>query len=125
MIELSTEQSKTHCRRLIKIEDTPHAWLKRFEGKTGSVIPSSFRGKFDSNRKSSGLFEEWSSDVLRHTCATYHATYHENYEKTSFMLGHDVVTLKRHYFRPVLSEDAEEFWNITPDSFEAAVWQRT
>ena len=71
------------------------------------------------------MFEEWSSDVLRHTCATYHATYHENYEKTSFMLGHDVVTLKRHYFRPVLSEDAEEFWNITPDSFEAAVWQRT
>jgi len=125
IIELSTDQSKTHERRMIKVEDTPFSWLAQFKGKTGSIVPSSFRAKFDANRKASGLFSEWSSDVLRHTCATYHATFHENFEKTSFMLGHDVRTLKNFYFRPVLDEAAEEFWAITPDSIKAAKRQQS
>lgn len=116
-IDIKAEQSKTKIRRLIELEETAFAWLEKFRGISGPIAPTkAFRAKFDQNRKDSGLFSEWSNDVLRHTCATYHATFHRDYGKTAFHLGHDVATLKRHYFQPVLRKNAEAFWNLRPEA---------
>lgn len=114
VIRVGSSQSKTKLPRLVKINETAFAWLKKFKGKSGKIIPDSFRAKFDQNRKDTGLFSAWSSDVLRHTCATYHATLHEEYEKTAYLLGHDVATLKRYYFQPVLKTVADKFWKLRP-----------
>ncbi|MBQ8480383.1 MAG: site-specific integrase [Akkermansia sp.] len=54
-------------------------------------------------------------NCIRHTAASFMAERH-GYTSTANQLGHDIATLLKHYRRAITKTEAEDYYNITPDS---------
>ena len=54
-------------------------------------------------------------NCIRHTAASFMAE-QQGYTETANQLGHDIGMLLKHYRRAITKTEAEEFYNITPDS---------
>lgn len=52
---------------------------------------------------------------IRHTAASFMAE-QQGYTETDNQLGHDIGMLLKHYRRAITKTEAEDFYNITPDS---------
>ncbi|MBQ9830743.1 MAG: tyrosine-type recombinase/integrase [Akkermansia sp.] len=54
-------------------------------------------------------------NCIRHTAASFMAE-SQGYTETANQLGHDIGMLLKHYRRAITKTEAEDFYNITPDS---------
>lgn len=54
-------------------------------------------------------------NCIRHTAASYMAEQH-GYSETANQLGHDISMLLKHYRRAITKAEAEDFYNIFPDT---------
>lgn len=54
-------------------------------------------------------------NCIRHTAASFMAE-QQGYTETAHQWGHDISMLLKHYRRAITKTEAEEFYNITPDS---------
>jgi integrase len=109
-VEIPADVSKTHQRRFVELSANALEWLR--------VAPSlevSMRRYWHKKLvKAAGV--KWSSDVMRHSFASYHIERDHSADKTALQLGHQgsTVMLFKHYKQTVTSEAAKEFWAIMP-----------
>ena len=79
----------------LKQRKTAHSsFLKALATETGIVLPK---------------------NCIRHTAASFMAE-QQGYTETANQLGHDIGMLLKHYRRAITKTEAEDFYNITPDS---------
>ena len=80
----------------------------------GPVCPDGLSKRLLKDRKHAGL-QEWPSNALRHSFASYHLAHFGNPQKTSAELGHmNAAVVFQHYRNLVRPEQAERWWKIVP-----------
>lgn len=81
--------------KTLKQRKTAHSsFLKALATETGIVLPK---------------------NCIRHTAASFMAE-SQGYTETANQLGHDIGMLLKHYRRAITKTEAEDYYNITPDS---------
>jgi integrase len=116
LISLTGETTKTRDTRHITMTPNLGKWLLQYKGE-GLLIdtPYKFRVGRD-NLKEKLEIDEWSNDVLRHTCATQMYARTNDIDKTCAELGHyEKNTFLKHY-KGMMPKPAEVklFWGIVP-----------
>jgi integrase len=134
--------AKNRQQRHVRIHPTLRAWLDL----KGDLPPKDLRRRFERVRIAAGLiavkvrtrkkkkgkgvtkigqkitWTGWDQDCLRHTFAS-RALPVFGAEKTVEQLGSgDYETLFKHYGSLVTREDAQEFWNLTPEKVLGSQW---
>jgi hypothetical protein len=113
---IDADIAKTPSRRVLDITEQMQAWLDV------SVLPKS--GKLTSHRRVAAISRNkarlqavgltWKNNALRHSFSTYHLAKYRNAPETSYLSGHSVKTLQKHYRGLVTTAQADEWFNITP-----------
>lgn len=109
IVDIPDSVSKTRDRRVVEISENARAWLRAVNKPLSYSRPR--------RRQIISLAHiEWSSDVMRHTFASYHVVQHQSADKTALELGHEGSTrmLFKHYRSTVSKEDAAAFWSLEP-----------
>jgi integrase len=113
-IEITAAKSKTATRRLVSILPNLKTWLEICAERSGPVHPINGRKLTDAARKRAVL-EEWPSNALRHSYASYHLAQFQDASALALQLGHSTTAvLFMHYREVVPPEAAEGYWNISP-----------
>jgi len=114
LIEVTAKSSKTASRRHVKIEPNLHQWLAPYMFRHGPVCPPGLYPRLLEDRQRAGL-QEWPSNALRHSFASYHLAHFGNPGVTSQELGHmSPAIVFQHYRQLVRPEQAGQFWKIVP-----------
>lgn len=123
IVDIPASVSKTRDRRLVDLAPNAVAWL-RAAGEFDHTDDGRFityrsrrRALIElANETQDGVIVEWSSDVMRHSFASYHIELHQSADKTALQLGHQGSTkmLFRHYKATVTKKEAAEFWELRP-----------
>lgn len=85
------------------------------------ICPRNWMKKWARLRKSVGWGEgylkgEWKQDCLRHTYASYHAKYFQDYAQLQMEMGHHSSSLLRTRYlnmKGLTRADAKQFWNLS------------
>ena len=114
LIHIKAEKSKIAQRRLVLISDNLTAWLAPHSRKAGPVVD--FERVIVARRKTcKDANITWSSDVLRHSFASYHLAHFKNAAITANELGHtSPVMLFKHYREVVKPDAAAQWWQVMP-----------
>lgn len=121
-IEVTAKNAKSAQRRLVTITANLKAWLKPQIKLRGLVRLSGERHRirFEAARTAAEV-TEWPSNAARHSFASYHLALHQDAAKTALQLGHaNTAVLFQHYRELARPEDAEAYFNITPDTLSPA-----
>ncbi len=115
IVDIPASVSKTRDRRIVELAPNALAWLlaarDRFGGAEHFIT---YRSRRRALAEAAGV--EWSSDVMRHSFASYHIELHQSADRTALQLGHQGSTkmLFRHYKATVTKQEAAEFWALRP-----------
>lgn len=112
MADVSSAASKVRLRRMVPIHPAGIAWLSKCE-RSGPIIPWTRTHPMTSKLARESGFK-WSSDVLRHTCASYMIALYEDPGRVAHWLGNSPQILMTHYYQIVSAEDCAAFWSIKP-----------
>lgn len=140
-VEVSSRIAKKRRIRTLAIPTNAAAFLKLSPINSGPVIPMKRYDKQIAKFRKRCGFTNWSENMtnaMRHSFGSYYyKNSGESVEKTVAALGHhpsDSATLFSHYRRNVKKEDAEAYWNITPQNlprpdilrlgYETTWWKR-
>lgn len=122
--------TKTETVRYVNMEDNLLAWLKPFQGRTGSVVPVNLtrrrrdiiRGRYQSPKGTPA--SEWTAlvpngesyrDITRHTFGSYLDAKYRDYRVITEQMGHtDIKTYQSHYRNARTKKEGEQFWAIMP-----------
>lgn len=114
VIHIRKRVLKVNNDRNVPLAENCREWLERVPVRTGLVAPESgFRYRFDAVRRAAGFSvrgasgEAWSSDVLRHSYASYWLALHKNRPQLAEDMGNSVVMIKKHYRRLENRMDSE------------------
>lgn len=89
---------KVAIGRHVTIPDCAKGFLRQCIRQTGPVVnPRNFRGRWDWLRKTAGVYDTWSSDVMRHTYASMHYAFYGDKGLIINELGHCNSSMLRHY----------------------------
>ncbi len=117
-ISVRAETSKVQEPRHVEILPNLERWLRCYRKPTGPVVanPTSFRRARDRIlEKMEGA--QWSTDVCRHTFASYHYKHFCDRDRLAAMMGHSAMSrqIEVHYKSATVSKtDADSFWKIEP-----------
>jgi integrase len=111
---------------MVEINSTLKAWLEFYtmrDGKcVGAIFPHSedvfrgFRKKMAKEIRKTYQEYRWIQDGARRNFTSAHARLFGEAE-TAKALGHvDIKMVRKHYKKNITKSDAEEYWNITPQS---------
>lgn len=125
-IFLSCEVTKTSLDRVIYPSENVKMWLdfarsKGIDMSSDAYICNgttedervTFNAMFQKNIKKAGIVLP--KNVFRHSAASYMCEL-QGFTATSTQLGHTEQILRQHYRRALTKQDAEEFFNITPEA---------
>lgn len=122
--------AKLRQRRVVEDLDTALRWLLPYQGRM--ITPVNFRRDFDAVKRLAGFKgshfqkgdekrKDWVPDVLRHTALSFHFAKFKDEKRTATWAGNSPDTLHRNYKGLVTTEDAEAYWNLSPDSTERKI----
>ena len=112
-IEVTAAKSKTASRRLVTILPNLKAWLE-LSKHNGPVYPVNGRKLTDAARRRAGL-NDWPSNALRHSYASYHLAKFQDAAALALQMGHTTTSmLFLHYREVVHPHDAEKYWSLFP-----------
>jgi integrase len=109
-IEVRAETSKVRSRRFTAINDTLAAWIGPLARKSGQVIESNFRKRWE--RATKGI--ELSTNVLRHTAISYGLAYFSRREWLAEQAGTSAQVITESYRRPLPFKQGEVFYALRP-----------
>ena len=116
-IKIEPENAKKRRRRVNLISPNALEWLKVCQS-AGKIAPNDYAQRMKRFRTRAGV--AYSQNAMRHCFATYHMSKHGDSAKTAAMLSHSSASmLYETYYDVVSNEQAEEFWNIVPNSVVA------
>lgn len=125
-VYVNEDNAKTDTARYVQIQPNADAWLK-FAAQNGVAMESGFivKGETEQDRVwkitkiTRSIFQKagvkCGKNIIRHSAATY-LTELIGTGLAVNQLGHSEAICKKHYKRPVSREDAQAYFNITPDS---------
>jgi integrase len=120
-IEVKSKKAKSAKRRIVPMQENLVAWLRRYSGKHGKVVPPAARGKVERARKQASL-TKWPNNGLRHSFASYRLAATHDAPRTSSELGHTSPQMLFNTYREVVTPDeAGRYWNIRPKAAENVV----
>lgn len=125
-VYINEDDSKTSTARYVHIQPNADKWLK-FAAENGVSMDSGYivKGETELDRiskitkitanifKKSGV--KCAKNIIRHSAATY-LTELIGTGLAVNQLGHSEAICRKHYKKPVSREDAQAYFNITPDS---------
>jgi integrase len=116
IVDLSSAQSKTRSRRIIKLQPNAIAWLRPLMKDSDTCIRSAPLRKLIAAAKVAAAISNWPQNVSRHSFGSYHLAHFRNIDETALQMGHTTTAmLFRHYREVVSQEDAAAYWDIWPD----------
>ena len=120
-IEVTGAKAKSARRRIVPIQSNLAAWLRRFSGMKGPLLPTGYRSSIEQVRKAAGL-TKWPNNALRHSFASYRLAACQDAPRVASELGHtSPQMLYSNYRELVLPEEAERYWKIAPGKTENVV----
>jgi integrase len=115
-IEVKAAKAKSARRRIVPIQPNLAAWLRRYSGLAGNVVPEAARGKLERVRKKAEL-QRWLKNGLRHSFASYRLAAIQDAPRVASELGHTTPQLLYSTYRElVLPEEAARYWQIKPQA---------
>jgi len=121
-IRLDATQTKTNRSRTVKIKPNLATWLKEYKGE--SFFPLNWRRMFDAVKQAAGFtgrigaedneLKPYTPDLMRHTAISHFFRDCGSYGLTAEWAGNSEAIIKAHYQGRVTSDDAKEFWSLTP-----------
>ena len=115
-IEVTARNAKTASRRLVTIQPNLAEWLKPHAKQSGPVEPVAARKLIEAARIRAG-FDQWPSNALRHSYASYHLAKFQDAQALALQLGHTTTGMLFAHYREVVTPDAaEEYWSIGPEA---------
>ena len=119
-IEIPAKKAKTAQRRLVEIQPNLHAWLTPFASQKGKICPPNFRKWLTEEIARSGV--EWKKNGLRHSFASYFLAKFPDAPRLALELGHaNTHLIFKNYRELVTPDEAEDYWNIFPETGEKVV----
>ena len=120
VIIIPAETSKTGERRVIPIQPVLADWLRPYAKGTGQICPPKSPSR--SNHGEQTVWEfiretcgvERRDNALRHSYASYRSAI-VGYNLTAEEVGNEPSITKKHYRDIVAEEDAEEWFDLTPE----------
>jgi integrase len=112
IIELRAGQAKTASRRIIPVSENLKAWLSLVP-REGPVLPDK-----DFFRQATALARKiglrWPHNVLRHSFISYRLAIVPDAAQIAIEAGNSPTVIFKHYRELVTSDDASEWFGITP-----------
>jgi len=125
---IRAEVSKVGEARAVPLSENCKAWLATSSTRSGLVAPKAgFRYRFDVVRATAGYSvrghegEEWQSDVLRHSFASYWLAIHKNRAELAEHMGNSPKIIGKHYRRVMPMDEAQSWFEILPVDAEAKI----
>jgi integrase len=125
---IRAEVSKVGEARAVPLSENCKAWLATSSTRSGLVAPKAgFRYRFDAVRAAAGYSvrghegEEWQSDVLRHSFASYWLKIHKNRAELAEHMGNSPKIIGKHYKREVPLDEAQAWFAILPVDAETKI----
>src|SRR5262249_50858509 len=87
LIEVTAQKSKTASRRFVPMQDNLRQWLLKLHKHAGNVTPFGFAYLVAQARKRAGI-NEWPSNALRHSFASYHLAHFNDINTLTLQMGH-------------------------------------
>ena len=125
-VYISEDDAKTDTARYVHIQPNADAWLK-FAAQNGVAMDTGYivKGATEQDRVwkitkiTRSIFEKagvkCGKNIIRHSAATYLTELIGTGLATN-QLGHSEAVCRAHYKKPVSREDAQAYFNITPDT---------
>lgn len=111
VIRIEPEVSKVNEKRVIKLQPNLRLWLEKYPLDEYPIItPRRFPQMRQAVRDEFGL----GHDVLRHTFISMLVGAFRSVGDASLQAGNSEAIIRRHYLDLVTTEEADEFWQITP-----------
>ena len=110
--QLYVNSPKVKKERFVPLSDNLIEWLTLYPIKNDSLIVTNHRSRFNRIKKQSGV--KWSPDIMRHSFGSYFMGKNQNIYSCSEGMGNSPSVIKRFYQRPILSDDVERFWSLSP-----------
>ena len=115
LIKLRASKAKTASRRLVQILPNLAQWLAPYASHQGRVCPRGLRKRLEADRAAADLSENWPSNALRHSFASYHLAQFKDTAALALQMGNSPTIIFKHYRELVRPKDAERYWNIKPE----------
>jgi integrase len=127
-IRLMGAQAKTGKGRLVMIDKTLKAWLKRYEERDEIYRPG-YKSELGELRARLGYgtpteeqpkLKPWVVDVLRHTAVSHYFRATGSYGRTAEQFGNSESIIKKHYQGRVSSAETKKFYALRPTPMRAS-----
>lgn len=118
-IHVPPELAKTKDARYIPIRANLRAWLDAYPPAPDRLVPcaESAFGRHLRKIRARAKLDAWPHDVLRHSFGSYYLAATNDLNETLAAMGHSApAMLFQHYRRLVTKADAEQYFQIVPDS---------
>ena len=117
-VHVAAEAAKGARRRLVEMSPNLKEWLlpyaNRASGKLWSWKHVEYYRELKSARAKAGI-EQWPSNALRHSYASYHLAFHQNAAALALQMGHTSQAMIFSNYREVVTPDeAQRYWMISP-----------
>ena len=121
-IRLKGPQTKTGKGRIVAMDATLKAWLRRYR-QCGEIFVASYEGELRAVRAAIGYgpktkahphLKPWVPDVLRHTAISHYFRKTGSYGRTAEQFGNSESIIKKHYQGRVSSADTKKFYALRP-----------
>lgn len=110
-INIDAHIAKKKSRRSIEVEENAARMLKKFRKENSvSIRARNFDKRMRRLKEESGV--EWSTNILRHTFATYRISFLQSMERTSMEMGNSVDVLNEHYKGLATRSESREFFEM-------------
>ena len=127
-IRLRGAQAKTGKGRMVMIDGTLKAWLKRYRGQDEIYRPvykvelRELRARigYGTPTKEQPKLKPWVPDVLRHTAISHYFRATGSYGRTAEQFGNSESIIKKHYQGRVTSAETKRFYALRPNPIRAS-----
>lgn len=126
-IKIDAGIAKTSSRRLVPISDNLRAWLAPLARKEGNIRPTArisyplYRAarkaaseKLVAAGEPAKNLQDWPSNALRHSFASYRLALVANAAQVAEECGHSIQIMKQHYRELVTPGEARAWFAVTP-----------
>ncbi len=119
LIAIAPQHAKSSAHRQATIYPALYTWLRRVCTYTlpqTPIIPRAWDRRWRELRRSAG-FEDWQTDILRHTFASYHLKHFRDLATLQIDMGHTSLSILRTRYlalEGITASAAKEFWTTLP-----------
>jgi len=113
-IFVPAEKAKTGLDRRVPIEPNLAQWLWPFAKPSGRVAPTEQQYNYRRRKAVAAAGMKWPFNALRHSYGSYWLARFKDIGALAEQMGNSPTIIYKHYRRVVRSDEAVEYWKITP-----------